>query len=68
MRKTSSGTRIYTVVDVVHGVAVGATSFKRLRDARSFMRRLRDGRDLQEDDVQLFACTVDNARGACVAA
>ena len=63
MLKTSQGMRIYTVVDVMRGVAVGAHSFRRLRDARAFMGRLRDGRDLQEDDVQLFASTIDRHVG-----
>ncbi len=61
MLRTSPGMRIYTVVDVARGVAVGAQSFQRLRDARAFMRQLCDGRDLQEDDVQLFASSVEMA-------
>lgn len=59
MPKTDVGTRIYTVVDVMRGVAVGAHSFRHYSGARAFMRRLRDGRDLQEDDVQLFTDTID---------
>lgn len=59
MPKIGAGVRIYTVVDVTRGVAVGAHSFRHLGVARAFMTRLRDGRDLQEDDVQLFSCVVD---------
>ncbi len=54
--------RIYTVVDVMRGIAVGAHSFRRLNDARACMKRLRAGRDLQEDDVQLFKSTIDASK------
>jgi hypothetical protein len=54
MTQTSGNGRIYTVVDVMAGVAVGAYAYRRLEDARTCADRLRAGRDLQEDDVQLF--------------
>jgi hypothetical protein len=46
--------RIFTVVDVMSGVAVGTKSFYRLNQARKYLKRLRGGRNLGEDDVQLF--------------
>lgn len=54
MTEVHRGTRIYTVVDVMRGVAVGAHSFRYVRDARACLKRLRSGRSLEEDDVQLF--------------
>lgn len=58
MRRKQEGARIYTVVDVMGGVAVGAQSFGRLEDARAWLRRLRRGRDLERDDVRLFEGTI----------
>jgi hypothetical protein len=46
--------RIYTVVDVMCGVAVEAKSFCRRESAQKYLRKLRRGRNLDEDDVQLF--------------
>ena len=54
MKKIVSGVRVYTVVEVMRGVAVGAYSFRRLQDALFYAERLREGRNLQEDDIQLF--------------
>ena len=62
MIESRAGMRIYTVVDVMRGVAVGAYSFRRLRDAHAYLKRLRGGRDLQEDDVQLFKSTIDASK------
>ncbi len=59
MSKTKATVRLYTVVDVMCGVSVGAKSFCRLKDARTHLRRLRKRRNLDEDDVQLFGDTVD---------
>ena len=53
--KTMDG-RIYTVVDVWRGIAVGAHSFHRVKDAIACLRRLRRGRDLQEDCVKILIC------------
>jgi hypothetical protein len=58
MTKIESGGRIYTVVEVIRGVAVDARSFLRLSDALRCTERLRKGRNLQEDDVQLFASSI----------
>lgn len=58
MQKKEEGARVYTVVDVMGGVAVGALSFGRLEDARAWLRRLRRGRDLERDDVRLFEGTI----------
>ena len=59
MTKIEPGTRIYTVVEVVKGVAMDAHNFRQLKDALLCAERLREGRDLQEDDVQLFESGVD---------
>jgi len=58
MQKKREGERVYTVVDVMAGVAVGTQSFWHLEDARACLRRLRRGRDLERDDVQLFRGTI----------
>jgi hypothetical protein len=50
--------KLYTVVDVWRGVAAGAKNFRRLKNARNHMRRLRRGRNLIEDDIQLFESPV----------
>ncbi len=46
--------RVYTVVEVMSGVAVGAKSFPSLKRAQTYLKKLRQGRNLEEDDVQLF--------------
>ena len=58
MSKTEAAMRIYVVVDVMSGVSVGAKSFHRLKHAQTYLKRLRRGRNLDEDDVQLFEDTV----------
>ncbi len=63
MSRTSSKARIYTVIDVLAGVAVGAYNFRGLGYARTCMTRLREGRDLQEDDVRLFEGVLDAGPG-----
>ena len=45
---------LYTVVEVWRGMAVGAKSFRYLRNAEKHRQRLRRRRNLLEDDVQLF--------------
>jgi hypothetical protein len=50
--------KLYTVVEVWRGFATGAKNFKRLRNAQKYMRRLRQGCNLAEDDVQLFECPI----------
>ncbi len=54
MRHKTHELKLYTVVDVWRGVASGAKNFRRLKNARSYMRRLGRGRNLIEDDIQLF--------------
>jgi hypothetical protein len=49
---------LYTVVEVWRGIAASAKNFTRLRDAEKYMRRLRQSRNLVEDDVQLFEDSV----------
>ena len=64
MTKIEPGARIYTVIEVIRGVAVDARNFLRLSDALRCKKRLREGRNLQEDDVQLFASSIGSrARG-----
>jgi len=57
MRRTYE-LKLYTVVEVWRGFATGAKNFKRLRNAQKYLRRLRQGRNLAEDDVQLFQCPI----------
>jgi hypothetical protein len=57
MTRSKTKLQIYTVVDVWRGMAVGATSFRRLRNAEKHLRRLRRHRNLMEDDVRLFEST-----------
>ena len=51
--------RIFTVVDVVCGVAQGVRNFRELKQARLHAKQLREGRDLQEDDIQIFETAID---------
>lgn len=54
MNKAKATLRIYTVVDVMSGVGVGAKSFCLLKRAETYVKHLRKNRNLDEDDVQLF--------------
>lgn len=54
MRESETKLRIYTVVEVWRGIAVGARNFRRFGNAKTFMQRLRRRHNLAEDDVQLF--------------
>jgi hypothetical protein len=58
MTRSKNKLQIYTVVDVWRGIAVGATNFRRLRNAQKHAQRLRRHRNLTEDDVQLFETTI----------
>ena len=58
MSESEGSLRIYTVVDVFRGFAAEAKSFVRHEDARQYFRRLRRGRNLDIDDVQLFEDTI----------
>jgi len=60
MPRACAKTRIYKVVEVLAGVAVGSLSFRRFRDARACMAQLRDARDLQRDDVEVFRGFLDD--------
>ena len=59
MMGSRTNLRIFTVVDVWRGMAVGAKNFRRLRNAEDYMQRLRRGRNLMDDDVQLFETRID---------
>lgn len=54
--------RIFTVVDVWRGMAVGAKSFTNLRNARNYVQRLERGRNMEEGDVQIFEDFVASSR------
>ena len=56
--RTTYELKLYTVVEVWRGFATGARNFKRLRNAQKYMRRLRQGSNLAENDVQLFECPI----------
>jgi imidazole glycerol phosphate synthase subunit HisF len=58
MTRSKTKLRIYTVVDVWRGIAVGATDFMRLRNAQKHVQRLRRYRKPMEDDVKLFETTI----------
>jgi len=59
MSRTGLAANIYTVVEVVRGVATGAYSFVHFREALLCAEQLRAGRNMQEDDVQIFKTTID---------
>lgn len=59
MARTRTTVRIYSVVDVLCGVATGVENFVHIEDARKCLKRLRRGRNLGEDDVQLFESVID---------
>ena len=58
MIRSKTKMQIYTVVDVWRGIAIGATNFRRLRNAQKHVQRLRRHRNMMEDDVKLFETTV----------
>lgn len=58
MIRSKTKLRVYTVVDVWRGIAVGATNFRRLRNAQKHVQRLRRHRNMMEDDVKLFETTI----------
>lgn len=51
--------KVYIVVDVWRGIAVGAYSFQRIQDALKCLRRLRKDRNLEVDDLRLFESAVN---------
>lgn len=58
MTRRTYNLKLYTVVEVWRGFATGAKNFKRLGNAQKYMRRLRRGCNLAEDNVQLFECPI----------
>lgn len=50
--------RVYTVVDVMAGVAVEARSFRRRLAADRYAARISENRDLGEDDIRVFETLV----------
>jgi hypothetical protein len=52
--------KVFIVVDVACGVAEGAKCFSRIEDAMACRKRLRRGRNLDEDDIQLFESVLDD--------
>ncbi len=55
MPKVRTKLKIYTVVEVMRGIAVGSKSFMRIEDAEICCVRLIKQRNLLEDDVQVFS-------------
>lgn len=62
--------KVYVVVDVMSGVVVEVKCFRHVEQARACKTRLRKGRNLDEDDVQLFESTihVSSHQGSILAA
>lgn len=58
MTQQNAKLKVYTVVEVWRGIAAGAKIFRKLGDAQKYAQRLRRGRDLQQDDVQVFENTI----------
>jgi hypothetical protein len=59
MIRSKTKFRVFTVVDVWRGIAVGAKNFRRFQDAQNYMQRLKGRRNLDADDVQLFETRID---------
>ncbi len=60
MQEIKSSPNILIVVDVVAGVAVDAYCFSTLKDARVCLNNVRNQRDLNDDDVQVFSRALDD--------
>jgi hypothetical protein len=58
MTRRAHKLKLYTVVEVWRGFAIGAKNFRRLTSAQKYMQRIRRGSNLAEDDVQLFECPI----------
>lgn len=58
MASSDGRLRLFTVVDVWRGMAVGARNFRKKENAQRYLQRLRRQRKLAEDDVQLFETAV----------
>jgi hypothetical protein len=61
MKDLSHSRTLHIVVDVYHGIAVGAYPFRNKTEAVRHCTQLCKGRNLDEDDVQLFTTTVKYA-------
>lgn len=57
--KAETTRTLFVVVDVMKGVAAQAGVFIRLSDAKACASRTKRRRNLDEDDVQVFECRVD---------
>ena len=55
---SSPTTLVYVVVDVMSGVAVGASCFESDAAAEAHAATLRKECDPNDDDVQVFECTL----------
>lgn len=58
MTQQARKSRVYTVVEVWRGIAVGVKNFRGLRNAEKCAQRLRRRRNLAEDDVQVFQSSI----------
>jgi hypothetical protein len=58
MKRRTRSLKLYTVVEVWRGMAAGVKNFSSLRNAQNHLKRLREGRNLTEDDIQLFKNSV----------
>ncbi len=54
MRRRTRRLALYTVVEVWRGMAASVKNFSNVRSAQNHLRRLRKGRNLMENDIQLF--------------
>lgn len=63
MSRARAAPRIYTVVEVISGVATGVQSFQYRKRALRCLLWMREGRNLQEGDIQLFGSKIDCYEG-----
>jgi hypothetical protein len=56
--KNQPKAQVYAVVEVWRGLAVNAITFQKRADAMRCAGKLRSGRNLEEDDVQVFKMRV----------
>ncbi len=54
MQRATVNPHIYTVVEVWRGMAQGARVFRRMKDAETYMRRVRRRQNQMQDDVAIF--------------
>ena len=58
--KTKSKKLLFVVVDVWRGIASQARVFQNQKEANVLARKIRRGRNLDEDDIQVFECLLDD--------